>query len=69
MNKDILKGHWKELKGKAKQQWGDLTDDDLTQIEGSYDRLEGLLQKRYGYEKDRASKEIDTFVEKSGFEE
>jgi uncharacterized protein YjbJ (UPF0337 family) len=37
MNKDIFKGNWKEMKGKVKQQWGKLTDDDITQINGSYD--------------------------------
>lgn len=65
MNKDIVKGHWKEIKGKLKQQWGKFTDDDLTQMTGTYDELEGTLQKRYGYAKDRAEKEIESFVEKN----
>ena len=64
MNKDILKGKWKELKGGLKQKWGKLTDDEITQIEGSYDKLEGTLQKRYGYQKDQASREIDAFLSK-----
>lgn len=63
MNKDILTGKWKELKGKARSQWGKLTDDDVEKIAGSYDELVGSLQKRYGYEKDRASKEVNEFLD------
>jgi len=65
MNADIIKGHWKEMKGQLKQQWGKLTDDDLTQIEGSYDELQGSLQKRYGYKKEEAEKQIDEFIKKN----
>jgi uncharacterized protein YjbJ (UPF0337 family) len=53
MNADILKGKWKEIKGEAKQKWGKLTDDDLTQIDGKEEQLLGLLQKRYGYAKEK----------------
>jgi uncharacterized protein YjbJ (UPF0337 family) len=56
---DILEGNWKEIRGGLKEWWGDLTDDDLTQIEGKRDRLVGTLQKRYGYAKERAEKEVD----------
>lgn len=69
MNEDIIKGHWKELKGRVKQQWGKLTDDDISRMEGSYDELEGILQKHYGYQKEEAKKEIEKFIEKSGFKE
>lgn len=62
MNKDIVKGRWKEMKGKLKQQWGKLTDDEITTINGNYEELEGKLEKLYGYQKDRAEKEIDTFI-------
>ena len=61
MNKDIFEGHWKDLKGKAKEKWGKLTDDDLTRIEGKKDQLLGLLQQRYGYNKERAEKELDVW--------
>lgn len=61
MNWDTVKGQWKEIKGKVKEKWGKLTDDDLTTIGGKKDQLVGTLQKRYGYEKDRAEKEIDEF--------
>ena len=63
MNKDIVKGHWKEMKGKLKQQWGKLTDDQISRMEGNYDELEGALQKNYGYQKDQAKKEIESFID------
>jgi uncharacterized protein YjbJ (UPF0337 family) len=59
MNQDIFKGKWKQLRGRAKQVWGDLSDDDLTRIDGSYDRLVGTLQEKYGYTKDEAKKKVD----------
>ncbi|MBL8687700.1 MAG: CsbD family protein [Rhodospirillaceae bacterium] len=58
MNWDIAGGNWKTFKGKVKQQWGKLTDDDLTQIEGKRDELVGRLQERYGIAKDEADKQI-----------
>lgn len=69
MNKDIIKGHWKEIKGKVKQEWGKLTDDDIARIEGNYDQLEGLIQKQYGYRKDQAEKAIEKFIEKCRLKE
>ena len=64
MNEDILKGKWKEIKGEAKQKWGKLTDDDLTQIEGKAEQLVGLLQKRYGYAKEKAEEEYQGFIDR-----
>jgi uncharacterized protein YjbJ (UPF0337 family) len=61
MNKDQAAGSWKELKGKLKQQWGKLTDDDLTVLEGSADELSGRIQKRYGIAKEEAEKQVRTF--------
>ena len=61
MNMDQIKGQWLQMKGAAKTQWGKLTDDELTQVEGDVDRLVGLVQERYGYEKDRAREEVDRF--------
>lgn len=58
MNKDRIEGNWKQLKGKAKQQWGKLTDDDLDQIEGNYEILSGRLQEAYGLSKEDAEKRI-----------
>lgn len=63
MNRDIFSGQWNEVKGKIKEKWGKLTDDDLTQIEGKRDRFLGVLQKRYGYAKDQAEKELKAWEE------
>ena len=59
MKTDTLIGKWKQMKGRAKQQWGELTDDDLDRIEGSRDELVGLIQARYGKSKEAAEKEVD----------
>lgn len=59
MSQDVLKGEWKTMKGRVKEWWGDLTDDDVTRIDGSYDRLVGAIQKRYGYAKERALDEVN----------
>ena len=67
MNKDIIKGKWHEIKGKVKQQWGKLTDDEITKMDGSYEELEGILQKKYGYHKDQAEKEIQRFLDKNNW--
>lgn len=67
MNKDIIKGKWTEIKGKVKQQWGKLTDDDVTQMKGSYEELEGALRKRYGYQRDQAEREIQMWVDKNNW--
>lgn len=67
MNEDIVKGHWKEIKGKLKQQWGKFTDDDLKTMEGNYEELEGLLQKQYGYGKEDAHREIKKFLSDNGW--
>lgn len=63
MNRDILKGKWKQIRGRAKEWWGDLTDDELDKINGRMDELVGLLQERYGYAKEEAKKEIDRRLE------
>ena len=59
MNKDIIEGNWKQLKGKIKQQWGQLTDDELDEIEGSRQELSGKIQERYGKSREEADREID----------
>jgi len=59
MNEDTFEGKWKQAKGQIKQWWGDLTDDDLKQIEGSRDKLVGKLQERYGYSRQRADDEVN----------
>lgn len=52
MNKLTIKGDWNIAKGKLKQKWGDLTDDDLDYVEGKEDELLGRIQKRTGQSKE-----------------
>lgn len=59
MNNETLKGEWNQLKGSVKQKWADLTDDDLTHIEGSRDKLVGRLQERSGRTKEEVEREVD----------
>ncbi len=66
MDENILKGKWKELKGGIKEKWGKLTDDDLTEAEGKEEKLLGILQKRYGYTKEKARQEYDEFMARRG---
>ena len=58
MNRDQIEGNWKQLKGKAQQQWGKLTDDDLDRIQGKQEELEGRIQERYDKSRDIAKKEV-----------
>ena len=62
MNWDIVEGNWKQLKGKAREQWGKLTDSDFEQIAGKKDQLIGRIQERYGISKDEAQKQADEWV-------
>jgi len=59
MNWDRVEGSWKQLKGNVKTKWAKLTEDDLTAINGQREKLEGMLQERYGIAKDEARKEVD----------
>ncbi len=61
MNWDKIQGKWKEVKGQAKQKWGDLTDDDLDKVEGKRDELVGKVQRRYGIAKEEAEKQVSEF--------
>jgi len=59
MNQDTFSGRWKQMRGKAKEWWGQLTDDDLDRINGQKDQLVGKLQAKYGYSKEQAEQEIE----------
>jgi uncharacterized protein YjbJ (UPF0337 family) len=61
MNNDIIAGNWKQLKGDVQKTWGKLTDDQLDQVEGSREKLNGILQEQYGIAKDEAEKQIAEF--------
>ena len=65
MQWDIVEGNWKQFKGKVKEQWGKLTDDDLDRIAGKKDQLTGKLQESYGIGKDAAEKQIREFEDKN----
>ena len=58
MNKDEFDGRWKQIRGQAKIWWGKLTDDDLEQVGGKFEKLVGLLQEKYGYTRKQAEKEF-----------
>ncbi|MGE0629839.1 CsbD family protein [Pseudorhodoplanes sp.] len=62
MDWDRIEGNWKQFSGKVKEQWGKLTDDELTQIAGNRDQLEGKIQSHYGYAKDQARKQVDDWL-------
>lgn len=61
MNWDRIEGNWQQFTGKVKEQWGKLTDDDMTQIAGRRDILAGKIQERYGIAKDEAERQLDEF--------
>jgi uncharacterized protein YjbJ (UPF0337 family) len=61
MNSDRTTGAWHQIKGKVKEQWGKLTDDDLTQLEGKSEQLAGKLQERYGIARDEAERQVTDF--------
>lgn len=59
---NMLSAKWKQLAGKAKQQWGKLTDDEITQIEGSYEALVGKIQERYEITRSKAEEQVKEFL-------
>jgi uncharacterized protein YjbJ (UPF0337 family) len=63
MDWNRIEGNWKQFKGRVKEKWGDLTDDDLDKINGQRDQLEGLIQERYGIAKDQVRKDVDAWLE------
>jgi uncharacterized protein YjbJ (UPF0337 family) len=63
MNWDQVKGNWNQAKGLMKVKWGKLTDDDWSVIEGKRDQLVGKLQERYGWERERAEREADDYIQ------
>ncbi len=67
MNTDTIEGKWKQVVGRAKSAWGELTDDDLKKAEGGKDKLIGVVQERYGQSKDDARKAVEGFLDKHKF--
>jgi uncharacterized protein YjbJ (UPF0337 family) len=65
MDWNRVAGNWKQLSGRAKQQWGKLTDDDLARIDGQREELAGIVQERYGIAKDIAQKQVDEWAKRA----
>lgn len=61
MNWDQFEGQWKQLKGKAQEKWGDITNDDWDRVAGKRDQMIGLVQEKYGHAKADAEREVDTW--------
>ena len=59
MDWNRVEGNWKQFKGKIKEKWGDLTDDDLDRAAGNREQLEGIIQERYGAAKDQVRQDVD----------
>ncbi|MBN2296025.1 MAG: CsbD family protein [Pirellulales bacterium] len=66
MNEDRIKGNWKQVKGKIKEKWGELTDDEVDKIDGIREQLVGTIQEKYGIAKDEAEKQVKEFVGSHG---
>ena len=64
MNWNQIKAEWKDMRGKAHQQWGKLTDDELQRIRGNREQLEAAIQKRYGMAKEDAQRQVDEWAQK-----
>ena len=62
MNEDILKGKWTQLKGRVREQWGKLTDDDVDTVQGRMQQLVGKIQERYGLARDEAQRQVDAWI-------
>ncbi|MEO8021224.1 CsbD family protein [Polaromonas sp.] len=65
MNQDRIEGNWTQFKGKVKEQWGKLTDDDLDIIAGKRDQLLGRIQERHGIARDEAERQVNAFQERN----
>lgn len=62
MNWDRVEGNWQQFKGKLREKWGELTDDDIDVIDGRREQLQGKIQERYGKQRDEAEREVDDWL-------
>jgi uncharacterized protein YjbJ (UPF0337 family) len=62
MDWNRVEGNWKQFRGKVREKWADLTDDDLERINGRREQLEGKIQERYGSARDAARKDVDDWL-------
>lgn len=65
MNWDIIQGKWEQVKGSVKKEWGELTDDELTQINGDRDKMAGKLQEKYGWAKTEVDEKMNDFMRRN----
>lgn len=64
MNWNMIEGKWKEMSGSVREKWGELTDDEIAQVAGKKERLEGLLKQKYGMTQEEVSRQIDDWADK-----
>ena len=64
---DRVEGNWKQFAGKVKEEWGDLTDNEITEARGNREQLEGKIQERYGIEKAEARRQTDAWLNRQQF--
>ena len=67
MNWEQVRGNWNQAKGELKKQWGKLTDDDFSTINGERDKLVGRIQERYGYAKDQAQRDVEAWYRRQNW--
>jgi uncharacterized protein YjbJ (UPF0337 family) len=65
VNKEQFKGSWQQFKGELKKKWGQLTDNDLLETEGNYDKFLGVVQKRYGDKKEEVTRWTEDWHERN----
>lgn len=58
----MLKSQWNQLRGKVKENWGKLTDDDLDTVKGQFDQLVGIVQEKYELTRSKAEAEVNEFL-------
>jgi uncharacterized protein YjbJ (UPF0337 family) len=63
MDADVIQGKWDQIRGDIKKNWAKLTDNDLDVIAGQRDKLEGLIQEKYGYSKAKVRREVNNYIE------
>lgn len=63
MNREQMAGNWRVMRGKVREQWGRLTNDDLDVIQGKHDQLVGKIQQRYGKQRDQVERDVDRWLD------
>ncbi|MBO6717908.1 MAG: CsbD family protein [Rhizobiaceae bacterium] len=62
MNWDIVEGKWAQMKGSIQAKWGELTDDEIAEIDGNREKMVGKIQERYGRTRDEVEREVDEWL-------